>query len=172
LKYTTFRALLIGGAVVIGGGGLFAACMSCEGGTKSDPTAVAKSEPTTDSNPGRTPVQQSTAPATPGPTDPKTPADPSALRPMDQKLLDKVHAGFPGDKVKDAFKGESYKVNLYNEGGKIRAKVDFDRDEKWDEKWDFEKDGDQEVVKRHVSTNDDDKYDVEYRLREGKWVKK
>ncbi len=91
---------------------------------------------------------------------------------MDQKILEKLRAGFSGDKVKDVFKSEPFKVNLYKEEGKVRAKVDLDRDEKFDEKWDFDTEGGKEKVKRRVSTQDDESYDREYRLEEGRWVEK
>jgi len=77
-----------------------------------------------------------------------------------------------GDRVKDAFRGRSYKVNLYADpgGGRVkRAKIDLDRDEKWDEKWTFDGEG---GVKREVAPADDEQYTESYRLVAGKWVKK
>jgi hypothetical protein len=101
------------------------------------------------------------------------PSDPTALRPIDLRILERVKSGVSSDKIKDAFPGEPTKVNLYNEAGKVRVKLDLDRDDRWDEKWDFESEDGNEVVKRRVSTADDDAtYDVEYRLREGRWLPK
>ena len=124
------------------------------------------------------------APATsaPAPTEAATadPADAStrpgdALRPWDEKILALVERGISGDKVKDALKGERVKVNLYKDAGKPgvnRLKIDLDRDEKWDEKWDFDEPGSRAKVKRHVAPQDDERYTDEYRLREGRWVRK
>ncbi len=97
--------------------------------------------------------------------------DENALRPMDARILEKARQPIRGDKIKDAFPSEKWKVNLYQDAGNTRPnrlKIDFDRDEKWDEKWTFEG----EEVKRQVAPKDDDVYTVEYRLRAGAWVKK
>jgi hypothetical protein len=92
---------------------------------------------------------------------------------MEKQILARFAEGMEDDKVKDAFKGERYKVNLSRDpDGKLRAKVDLDRDEKWDEKWTFERVQGQDKVKRQISSRDDETYDQELRLDAGKWVKK
>jgi hypothetical protein len=126
-------------------------------------------------------------PPTP-PVEPERPIDPPAepgagadleqpLRPMDEAILGLVARGIDGDKLQDPFPSEAWKVNLYQDAGSDgvnRLKLDLDRDDRWDEKWDFELDEEgQQKVKRHVSSSDDDAtYDLEYRLREGRWVLK
>jgi len=74
-----------------------------------------------------------------------------------------------GSKVKDAFKGQAYKVNLYGSGGKVeRIKLDLDRDNAWDEKWSLEAPGVLEGLKRQISTADDGAtYDKELFYRGG-----
>jgi hypothetical protein len=168
MKFKTFRAIAVSGLVAFGGGAVVLAYMACDRGGEGE---NAKPEPRLTAGATRAPSKGGDAPA--APAAPAAPGDPLAFRPMDAKILDRVAAGIQGDKVKDAFPGETYKVNLYKDpDGKRRAKVDLDRDEKWDEKWDFEAESGQEVVKRHVATGDDERYDVELRLRGGAWVKK
>lgn len=92
----------------------------------------------------------------------------------DQLIVDYLssHRQATGDKVKDALPREAFKVNLYADNGSptwTRLKVDLDRDEKWDEKWDLENG---QPVKRHVSTRDNDVYDLEFRWQAGGWTEK
>jgi hypothetical protein len=170
MKFKTFRTIVIGVAAVasLGMGALaFRACSRSEpkADTEAPPQQVAASTPT--SPPAHKPTSQGWRSA----GGEAKPAEPGGLRAMDQRILERVKQPV-ADKVKDAFKTEPYKVNLYNEGGAIRAKVDLDRDEKADEKWDFEDDAGKQVVKRRVSSRDDEAYDLEYRLVEGRWVEK
>ena len=173
MKYKTFRALLIGGVGLLGVGGIAAAYAACDSGKSSAPTAVvetaskvpATATPKTASPGGRDPVPQTPATSELG-------AAQLDLSERDQAILARVRQGFTGDKVKDALKGASYKVNLYDEGGKVRLKVDLDRDEKWDEKWSLESKSPDDGVKRQISTKDDETYDLEYRLEAGRWRKK
>jgi hypothetical protein len=77
-----------------------------------------------------------------------------------------------GDKIKDAFPKERFKVNVYRDGSSstwTRLKLDLDRDEKDDEKWTLSAG---QPDKRQVSTRDDEQYDREYRWRGGQWVEK
>ncbi len=170
MKFKTFRTLVIGVAAVasLGMGALaFRACSQAEPEADSDEPRQQVATPTPTSPAATKPTSQGWRSAG---GDAK-PAEPGALRAMDQRILERVKQPV-AEKVKDAFKTESYKVNLYNEGGAIRAKVDLDRDEKADEKWDFEDDAGKQVVKRRVSSQDDEVYDLEYRLVEGRWVEK
>ena len=133
MRYKTFRAMLVTGAVLVGGGGA---------------------------------VYLVTRPSVPT-------GEP--LRPMDSEILRLAGTPASSDQMEDAFKGQSYKVNLYHDAGAAgwnRAKVDLDRDEKADEKWTFEGQGAEMSVKRQVAPADDEVYSVEYRLRAGAWVKK
>jgi hypothetical protein len=71
------------------------------------------------------------------------------------------------EKLKDVTGGQGSKINVYNEGGKwARAKVDHDRDEKWDEKWSL----DGGIVLRQISPNDDEVYSRELRRLGAAWV--
>jgi hypothetical protein len=168
MKFKTFRAIAIaaGGAASLAVV-LFVAKGCSSGDDKHGPT----------SSP---PAQTAAAPTPGGATPPAAGQQPAAggasqpMRPMDQAILDRVHQGISGDKLKDAFPGQAYKVNLYAEGGTAanRVKIDLDRDEKWDEKWSISTEGGQEQVKRQVAPNDDESYTLEYRLRAGAWVKK
>jgi hypothetical protein len=72
-------------------------------------------------------------------------------------------------KVKDATKGKSYKVNLYQDDGKPsanRAKVDLDRDDKWDEKYTMTSG----TLTRKRAPNDDEEFTVSERWDGGTWV--
>lgn len=163
MKYKTFRALVLSGAVLAAVGLGWA----IHAGLKAR-AAAREAELSSPSDP---------APITP-PATAKREAEPSAagvpLRPMDRRILDRAAQNISGDKVKDAFPGEPWKVNLYRDHGHAqvnRLKLDLDRDEKWDEKWTFEQ-GDRQEVKRAVAPADDERYTDEFRLREGQWVPK
>ena len=140
MKYTTFRNLV----VVVGLGLLGVGVWQC-GRCNAD-------------KPGSASPQAARAASS------STPSGVSdAVEPF---LLAKLGKTASSDKIKDGLGGGQPKVNVYNEGGIwARAKVDFDRDDKWDEKWSIE-DG---VVKRQVSPADDDNYSVEYRWVDGAW---
>jgi hypothetical protein len=171
MKFKTFRALAISGVVLLGVGGSIAGYSACNKGEKeASASATAKAAEGPKSAQAAAPDKTAAPAATGAPT--QAPAS-GNLRPMDRKVLDRVAQGIASDKVKDAIKGESYKVNLYKEAdGKRRVKIDLDRDDKWDEKWTFEDDSGQEKVKRQVASKDDDNYDQEYRLEAGSWVVK
>jgi hypothetical protein len=89
--------------------------------------------------------------------------------PMLAAILKRIEEPLSGSKVKDAFKGRAYKVNLYGSGGKVeRLKIDLDRDNAWDEKWSCETPGVLEGLKRRISSADDDTtYDKELFYRGG-----
>ncbi len=116
--------------------------------------------------------------ATPTVAEHPAPVDPSstdALRPVDTSLLELAARPLGSSKKKDAFSGEAYKVNVYQDAGHTtpnRAKLDLDRDGKWDEKWDFGGSPSALTVKRHVAPADDEQYTDEYRLDNGHWVVK
>ena len=179
MKYKTFRGLLFGGLAVLGVAGIAGAYVACDHASE-EPSPTAKAEVTSKSksasdsgnaSKGSHPVQ---SPSDPGAstTDADLGAATLPLSPRDEAILARVRQGVSGDKVKDAIKGAAYKVNLYNEAGKIRAKVDLNRNEKWDEKWSFESTNPDEGVKRQIATKDDEVYDLEYRLDAGHWRKK
>ena len=185
MKYTTFRALVGTGALVIGGGALalgLVQCGSCMRERNEDQARLAAREAEKERHrpkpllppaqpPAGSPVA---APPTPpaGPVGTQAATEEGPLRDLDRKLLARVKQGISGASQKDAVRGEAWKVNLYKDAGKTqinRAKVDFDRDEKWDEKWTFEDDG---RVKRQVAPADDESYTVELRLEGERWRRK
>lgn len=107
------------------------------------------------------------APAQSSANAPSAPVDNS--RPWDSVLLGKAGTSLGTDKVKDATGGTPYKVNLYQDAGEAtlnRAKVDYDRDEKWDEKWTYAPDG----ITRQVAPNDDEQYTLKYKWSGSAWV--
>lgn len=75
------------------------------------------------------------------------------------------------DKIKDATKGQPFKINLYSDDNTRfnRAKVDLDRDDKWDESWTLKSQSD---VERKVSPDDNEQYTEVYAVQNGQWVKK
>lgn len=169
MKFKTFRVILIGAIGLTGVGVLVGASTCCKGEDKTPkkPEVVATTEK---------PKPEKTAEA-PKPTQTAEPekGDGLALRPMDKEILERLSGAAAGDKVKDAFPGKPYKVNLYKENGATkfnRVKIDLDRDDKWDEKWSVDDDAGQEVVKRQVAPNDDEKYTDEFRLKAGAWTPK
>lgn len=172
MKFSTFRGLLIAGAGVLCLGTTVGACMMLGSCGSDKPTAektVATAEKPKTTTQTPTTNQPSPAPTPAGAGD-------GSFRPMDKAIMDRVAQNISGDKVKDAFPGQTYKVNLFKDAGEPgvnRVKIDLDRDEKWDEKWTITREGGKEQVRRQVSLVDDDQtYAEEYRLREGSWVKK
>jgi hypothetical protein len=193
MKYKTFRGLVTAGgviAVLFGCGGLAWWCGS--GVKKASEERRAELAPSGAANPQAQPTSL-TAPPQPtalgarpveapgaSPTNATQPLPAGAsgqgipLRPMDRELLELAARPISGDKVKDALKGRSYKVNVYKDAGEPRVnrlKVDLDRDDKFDEKWTLSPARDD--IRRQVSPADDDStYTEEYRLRGEVWVRK
>lgn len=90
-------------------------------------------------------------------------------RPWDAFLIARVGTNLGTKKVKDAKRGGAWKVNLYQDAGNAsfnRAKVDFDRDDKWDEKWTFAADG----ISRKLAPADDEDYTETYIWDGASWV--
>ncbi len=153
MKFKTFRLLVVAGAVVLIGGigyNLFkprATIPASAAGGAVEQAAMVQGDPAIDE---------------PAAGDPAGPG----LRDVDFAVLRAARKPLKGDKVKDAFRSQTYKVNLYSDGGSgrvDRVKIDLDRDNAWDEKWTF----DGETVKREVAPNDDEKYSESYRLEAG-----
>lgn len=181
MKFKTFRMIVIAAAGAVGFGVLFGAATCCKSADKK-PGVVEKPQtppaaPQAPAAPADTTVSVApTVATTVAPTAATTlPAGALALRPMDADILARLAQPMSGDKVKDAFPGRSYKVNLYKEGPGARPdrlKIDLDRDDKWDEKWSIEQKDGQEVIKRQVAPADDENYTEEYRLNAGAWTPK
>jgi hypothetical protein len=172
MRYKTFRALVLGGGLLVAGGGVFGLYHLLGGrGEATAPTTWASAVPVPP--PLSSPEPSNKTPPAKKPLATSAPPSYEGLAPMEKRILGRFAEGIEDDKVKDAFKGETYKVNFYRDpDGKLRAKVDLDRDEKWDEKWTFERVQGQDKVKRQISSRDDDIYDQELRLDAGKWIKK
>jgi hypothetical protein len=173
VKFTSFKTLVITGAAVVAVG----SCGFCVFASPSDPELVEPVKQTVVS-PTNVVIPANVGNDKPVPDETRT-ADTNGggepLRDMDSRILARARQGMSGDKVKDAFKGEAWKVNLYSDsqnGTVERLKLDLNRNEKWEEKWTFEKDGADTKVKRQVAPADDENYSVEYRLLGGKWVRK
>lgn len=170
MKFKTFRALIIGGLCVVGGAASIFFYSTCGGDAPTKPTANATPETPQTAKPASNPADKKT-PDKPVATN-ASPVGEGELRPLDKQTIERMQQGFPGDKVKDAFKGPE-KVSLYKDpDGTRRVKIDLDRDEKWDEKWTFETKDGADKIKRQVATKDDEAYDLEYRLDGGRWVLK
>lgn len=93
----------------------------------------------------------------------------TSVRPFDADILVWQHKAIDGGKLKDAIPG-GVKVNLYQDPGMVamnRAKVDFDRDERWDETWTFDPDG---AVTREAAPEDDENYTLKYRWAGDAWA--
>jgi hypothetical protein len=164
VKLKTFRAIVIGGGVILLCGAV-ALCVRCSGSHRPAASSIPLPSATSTSEaPGTTPA--TTPPAAKAGVD---------LRPMDHEILARIAQPLGTDHVKDAFRGRPYKVSLYQDAGHAhanRVKVDLNRNEKWDEKWTVDLDASPRVVKREVSTADDETYDEEWRLDGETWVKK
>jgi hypothetical protein len=165
MKYKSFRTIALGVGLASVGVVVFLVGRSCgrTGPTepRPEPMLGTGSGPVKTPTPAPIPVPVGTQPA---------PSDGVALREMDQRILTKAAQGITGDKVKDAFPGESWKASLYKDAGfkgVNRAKIDLDRDEKWDEKWTWSTPTE---VKRQIAPADDENYTVEVNLRDGRWV--
>ncbi|MBA2733392.1 MAG: hypothetical protein H0U54_10930 [Acidobacteria bacterium] len=165
MRFKTFRNFIIvpGGLLltVALGGALFllVSSASCGSGTTTPTTRSPELHQAQPAN--ATPVSQ-----------PQRQAASPASR--DEKILALLEAkrNQSGDKIKDAFPRETYKVNIYRDGGSTtwnRLKIDYNRNERWDERWELE---DGKPVKKQVSTADNDVYDQEWRWQGGQWVKK
>lgn len=169
MKFKTFMKIVFAGMILLIGGTCYG-CFNLLNG---------KSSPRQTDRPTELPtaVSATSAPAEDVPTTsdatPVADSGPGAMRPFDQRIVDRAGTDIGGDKIKDAIPGQ-VKVNLYADGGQgvNRAKLDLDRDDKFDEKWTFERAGGTWKVKRQVAPNDDEKYTLEYRLQEGRWVQK
>lgn len=164
MRYKTFVKLVQGGAVlsVVGLGFAYYALLGRGPGMDELPPEAL---------PTAQPLAAIETPANPAhPTTPRANVD-LDFTPVDQAALSFRHRQISGGKLKDAIKGQYFKIDAYQDPGKTqcnRLKIDLDRDNKWDEKWTF--DGDK--VKRQVAPLDDEKYIVEYRLGEGGWLRK
>ena len=138
--------------------------MSACGGKEAPAPDPKPEQVSTSAVPRETPIPGKIGAADASPT---TNAD--GLRPVDQKIIGQLASPASGDKIKDAFSKESYKVNFYREASEqtwSRLKVDLNRNEKWDEKWDV---ANGQPVKRQVASKDDENYDQTFVWKNGKW---
>ncbi|HBP18875.1 MAG TPA: hypothetical protein DEA08_13955 [Planctomycetes bacterium] len=172
MKYKTFRALVVGAALllVIAGGFLLLQMVGRSSPGPSHPDSLA--DPESDEPLGIQPVPREDphGPVRPGPEGPG-PASSGGPSDWTAKVLARVPTGISGKKAKDVFKSEPFKLSLYADGGDGRVnrlKVDLDRDGQWDEKWSFPTPGSVAECKRQVSSDDDgETYDKEFVLTSG-----
>ena len=165
MKYNTFKGLLIGGALLVVLGG-FGTCVVFLATRPAVP--VADPLPPAVAVPAAEPVARTAPPPT---ATASVGTKELPLGEMDRAIIAAAAVPISGDKVKDAVRGRSYKVNLYKDAGESRvnrAKIDLDRDEKWDEKWTFEKSG---GTKRQIAPLDDENYSIEYALEGQRWLR-
>jgi hypothetical protein len=155
-------------AVIVGGLAVFGLSRACSGGDDDEiksPTTLASPSTAT---PSSTPTPAPTPTALPA-TSPTTPSD-LAARSYDNEVIAWSRRSISGDKMKDATKGKSYKLNLYKDAGKTtvnRAKIDLDRDDKFDEKYTF----DATKITLQVAPNDDESYTQTYHWNGSGWTK-
>ncbi len=167
MKYTTFRTLAVGAVVLVAGGGVAGYLLLRPAPPPEDPVPLHVTSAPVAPAPG--PAAPAPATATPAAAAP-TPTTPG-VRDVDNAILSLVSSRPVQAKIKDATKGQPFKVNLYSDDGAhwTRAKVDLDRDGNDDEKWTF-KDG---AWERKVSSADDgSNYDARFLLGPRGWSKK
>lgn len=150
--------LAVGGVAAAGGAAIM--LTSSGGESKSDEPSTT---PTTQVASDPTPVKPVLDPI------PVTPETSNGLRRVDEAVMSRMGEDLGGPKQKDVFKGQAWKINLYQDEGHTamnRAKIDLDRDDKWDEKWSF----DGENISRKVSPNDDEDYSQEFDWNGSGWT--
>lgn len=106
------------------------------------------------------------------PAEPATTEDGSAteLAPAEAAAMSWQGKALASTKLKDVSKGESWKINVYQDEGRTtanRLKIDLDRDDKWDQKWTFHDDG---GISRKLAPNDDEDYTLEQVWGAQGWV--
>jgi hypothetical protein len=162
VKFNTFRNLLVVAAIGVPVAGLVA-----YGALKNDAPPPAAPTPTMNV-PALPPAGQRVVELRDRPALPTAPPPATGVPQHEAYLLSVLGKPASADKIKDAVPGAT-KVNVYGEGGVwARAKVDFDRDEKWDEKWTFSPGG----VERQVAPADDEAYAEVWVHQNGAWTKK
>lgn len=171
MRYTTFRnlAIVTGLALVMGScGACFYLFNRSESKTPPPPTGGPVAQSGTSSSSSSSSSTNSSSQSFAGGTSGLT-VGADGLRPIDKQIVEFLARPGSGEKVKDAFPREKYKVSVYRDGTDSnwsRIKIDYNRNEKWDEKWTLEAG---QPAKRQVASKDDEQYDVEYRWRGGKW---
>jgi hypothetical protein len=167
MKLSHFVVLL----VVLLGAGIFGLSRACKGDSSDDVPPPSDITPTP-SKPMLPVTPTPTPTPTPVPTPDPTPTTSSdlAARPYDAEVISWSKRSISGDKVKDATKGKSYKLNLYKDAGMItvnRAKLDLDRDDKFDEKYTFET----SKITLQRAPADDEQYTETFHWNGSGWTK-
>ena len=158
MKYKTFRALVITGAVGLSGLWLWSYVGAQNERKDAYMAALAETQQAAQSGSWSSDQGASGAPALVGDVGGQTP---------EAYLLVTLGGPASEEKLKDVTGGRGSKINVYNEGGRwARAKVDHDRDERWDEKWSL----DGSVVVRQIAPNDDEDYSRELRRVNDRWL--
>lgn len=178
MRFSLYRNLLIVTCLLV----IFTAC----GGKEESKPKTESTEKPLSSIPRDTPIpgnigttptpSANTTSSTSTTTSTTTSTNPSTesviakgLRSVDLKIASKLALPITEDKIKDAFPTEPYKVNFIREGSDkswSRIKIDLNRNDKWDEKWDL---ADGKLLKRQVSSKDDENYDQTFIWKDSKW---
>jgi len=120
IRYQTVRNIGIG---VLGAGAIAGIVVAASGSSTPTPAPTLVSTPTPASAPSRTPAPAVT---------PTVALDDATIAARGDQPAS------PGEKIKDAFKGNPTKVNLYEETQDTRydrLKIDANRDDVWDVQW-------------------------------------
>lgn len=163
-------------AVVVLGLGIFGLTRACKSKGDDAPPKPTMADPVTPSAPPPT-TATTTPPTTPPNGSNVAPATPSgdtksdlAAREWDAEVIAWSKRSISGDKMKDATKGKSYKLNLYKDADKTtvnRAKLDINRNDKFDEKYTFET----TKITLQRAPADDENYTETYHWNGTGWTK-
>jgi hypothetical protein len=156
-------------AVVALGLAIFGLSRACKSGGEDVPPPPSATPPQV-----ATPTGPDVAPppSDPGPDSAAAPATASdlAARSYDAEVIAWSKRSISGDKMKDATKGKSWKLNLYKDAGYStvnRAKVDTNRNDKFDEKYTFET----TKITLQRAPNDDENYTETFHWNGSGWTK-
>lgn len=92
------------------------------------------------------------------------------IRPIDREIFDYIASGRAKPGMNDdIFPKQPYRVKVFRivaNGPVTHVWIDMNRNGKWDERWDLKAD----QVDRHIADADDENYDTDARLRNGRWL--
>lgn len=130
---------------------------------------IALRRPAAPPPPRRTPVAQTPAPPPPPAPEQARGPEPEPLRPMDRAVMARVEQGMPEPRAEDAIPSQPWRVNLFNDGHVIFAKIDLTRDGHHDEVLEFVRGDAGMTVTRHVLPADSGAETI-YNMDGDRWV--